>query len=673
MLLVQQKEMMFPNCDLSRACASSTTLTTASSSSSSDDFLANLLKLACSYCDAEENISTQVNNNTRGGSSDESNQAARIYSLGLVFYRLFSGEEERRPAEEKLEEEGKKQCSEKKTETDDDDDLSQELFEDLEPLPFDQAVLPNIALDGADFEKISILDDFGLGGDNYIIDDTTTFPSQNRGKRRTQNNNVSSVSVSVEILKAKGFPVALCDLIANMLDCGNGDLSGEDAYQKISDVRDDLQLMLDKPAIYLHDQDMGKLSTTGIQFGETMFGRNSELSSMRDVYSHATSFGEMVIISGPSGSGKSLLAYEFGKFVLSKGGIFLSGKFDQLQQGKPFSALASAFNQYCGMLLQSSNLAPTKEQLATKVNTVLGSDTYHLMKLIPNLETILVGEMNMNDINHDVGCSDAQKRLQYLLCRFVDIISSLFSAPVTLFLDDLQWADAASIAAVNQLLLTGDPSSQTRRLFFLGCCREGEIENSNNSLWKTGFNVDLLARSTKLKLDYMTEETLNRMVSETLHLFPRLTRVLSNIIYHKTKGNPFFVSRLMLSLSKQGLLRPSLSRRRWEWDIEKIQREKLPDDVAEFLANSINVLSQDVKSALRVLSCFGASSNVSFIKTMEGALNMNLIDKLDVSVNEGLLDKIDDQYRFSHDRIQEAVYRTIDGRDRSSISRMEWL
>jgi len=112
----------------------------------------------------------------------------------------------------------------------------------------------------------------------------------------------------------------------------------------------------------------------------------------------------------------------------------------------------------------------------------------------------------------------------------------------------------------------------------------------------------------------------------------------------------------MLSLSKDGLLRPSLRRRRWEWDEEKILCLNLPDDVAEFLTHSIEALPDDVKSSLRIMSCFGASVDSAFLKTLERALDTNLVDSLDAAITEGFLDKTDDQYRFSHDRVQEAAY-----------------
>eukprot|EP00984_Skeletonema_dohrnii_P022221 scaffold11337_cov177-Skeletonema_dohrnii-CCMP3373.AAC.1 len=121
-------------------------------------------------------------------------------------------------------------------------------------------------------------------------------------------------------------------------------------------------------------------------------------------------------------------------------------KFDQLQQGKPFSALAAAFNGYCGMLMKSSELQKRREVVASKLRSSLGREAYYLTKIIPLLNDIL-GSEKSDDTFYDDNCVDAQRRLQYLLCQFVEVLSSSYTAPVTLFLDDLQWADSASIAA----------------------------------------------------------------------------------------------------------------------------------------------------------------------------------------------------------------------------------
>jgi hypothetical protein len=476
----------------------------------------------------------------------------RMYSLGVVFHQIFSGGEHP-PSLEYPKGEGEESSED------------EELLENLEPLPFDQDQGGAIDFDGA----LSILDDveeeFSLLNDDVSGDNLFNHPNPKTKRRHTTQDGCfnNMCSVSVEPLKAKCLTRALCDLVANMLDCANGTISKDDMYRKMSDVRDDLQLMLDKPSIYLYDQDIGRLSSTGLQFGDRAFGRKAKLSTIKDVYRQSVSGeSELVTISGPAGTGKSLLASELGNHVLSSGGILLSGKFDQLQLGKPFSALASAFDVYCGCLsqttFQNSGSSSIADVIASRLRSSLGREAYYLAKIIPNL-AIILGPEPSPSINNDEDCFNALNRLEYLLCQFVEVISTSFAAPVTLFLDDLQWADPASISAVNHLLFT---SGQNRRFFFLGCYREEEI-NEGHPTWKLLSNAATSGICcTNVKLDCMDEETLNTMVSETLCLLPRLTRSLSNVIYRKTKGNPLFVSRLLLSLSKEGLLCPSLTLRR---------------------------------------------------------------------------------------------------------------
>eukprot|EP00984_Skeletonema_dohrnii_P006212 scaffold2234_cov80-Skeletonema_dohrnii-CCMP3373.AAC.1 len=242
----------------------------------------------------------------------------RIYSLGIVLYEIFSGGE--RPPETEMGEQigggkpddGTAELSQ---------ELSQETSEKLDPFLIDDVAAELNLFDGIIDDRYSLCND--IGGDDFF-----NVENDRKSKRQTQSCSYKVYDVSVEPLKAKCLPGSLCDLVANMLDCANGSPSpsGEDSYHNMSEVRDDLQLMLDKPTIYLYDQDIGRLSITGLQFGGTVFGRNAELSTVKDAYRRSVSGGsELVIISGASGSGKSLLGYEVGKHVSAGGGIVLSG------------------------------------------------------------------------------------------------------------------------------------------------------------------------------------------------------------------------------------------------------------------------------------------------------------------------------------------------------------
>ncbi|KAL7547671.1 hypothetical protein ACHAWF_010955 [Thalassiosira exigua] len=163
-----------------------------------------------------------------------------------------------------------------------------------------------------------------------------------------------------------------------------------------------------------------------------------------------------------SGTGKSVLAHRFGSFVTSQKGMFLSAKFDQLQQTTPFSAIAAAFNQYCDMLLSERESTHAK-MVTAQLKLTLGYEAHHLVKVIPGLKK----NLGLDDITHELkqGCVNAQKRLLYLLCRFVEVIAAFPEAPVTLFLDDLQWADLRSIEVIRQLLLTLGTFNNTSHFF----------------------------------------------------------------------------------------------------------------------------------------------------------------------------------------------------------------
>jgi len=226
---------------------------------------------------------------------------------------------------------------------------------------------------------------------------------------------------------------------------------------------------------------------------------------------------------------------------VSNRGLFLSGKFDQLQQARPFSAVASAFNGYCDMLIREGGPQRVSE-VASKLRMTLGIEVFHLTNVVPSLGGILgpspVGLYYQQDY------VNAQRRILYLLCQFVEVISSSSGAAITLFLDDLQWADQASIEVVKQLILTSSSVNTSKQFYFLGCCHKDEM-GSGHPLYGMLLRVGCVGCSvTKVQLACMSEDTINSMILQLLCLSPRLVKSLSSIVYHKTKGNPLFVSQV---------------------------------------------------------------------------------------------------------------------------------
>lgn len=188
---------------------------------------------------------------------------------------------------------------------------------------------------------------------------TESYDTQYNNQSSKKMCQIPSGSPYGETLKSLGIPIALCELISNMIDA-----TGDESYTTMSAVRDDLKMLMDKPDLYLRDLDITHVSDIGLQFetssGHTCFGREAELEALKESYHRSISSEcEVVMISGPSGIGKSMLSSNFCQYItlgnvndddVGSGGIILSGGFDRLQ-AQPFQSFSSAFDQYCTWLL----------------------------------------------------------------------------------------------------------------------------------------------------------------------------------------------------------------------------------------------------------------------------------------------------------------------------------
>uniref|UniRef100_A0A7S2L2X7 Orc1-like AAA ATPase domain-containing protein n=1 Tax=Skeletonema marinoi TaxID=267567 RepID=A0A7S2L2X7_9STRA len=486
----------------------------------------------------------------------------------------------------------------------------------------------------------------------------------------------SPESRTVEPLRSLALPTALCNLISNMIESTNPGSNtrdvDDDTYKSMTDVRDDLKMMMDTPDLYLRDIDIIHASNVGLQFegigdreGHTpLCGREAELETLKESY-HRSILGEseVAMICGSSGIGKSKLSQEFAEYVTTRsshvgGCVFLSGRFDKVQQAQPFQAISSAFDKYC--LWLSSRDQITVEKISSALSADLKDDVTSLVALMPNLARIIGKDCDgEKDDEKDESAVDAQKRLRYLICQFVEITSRCHEEPLILFLDDCQWIDAASVALLNQILVMSGASTKDNRFFFYCCCRDDEMNESHQLSLMLSSIADFGIKTNKILLTSMSEDTVNKMVSAMLSLLPRLTRPLASIIHEKTKGSPLFIKQLMVELNKQRMLHPSLTRRRWVWKSDKIRDMEVPENVDMFINKSFNQLSSEVLSALSVLSCFGSSADVHLVQRLETEIRQSLVEQLDTAVAANVLGKRNGKFYFLHDKLQEAAYSVI--------------
>ena len=329
--------------------------------------------------------------------------------------------------------------------------------------------------------------------------------------------------------------------------------------------------------------------------------------------------------------------------------------------------MASAFDQYCDLLLslQQEGAAGRFNSIVDSLRVALGQDAHHLFNVIPKLQTIL-GERNEPKKNNNCSSSAADPnlnnsffKLQHLLSQFVDVISKNSDVSVVLLMDDVQWADEASLAILNRIL-----RQKQNKFFFIGTCRDDEMAH-DHSFWKMIDSVQALGvQKTQVKLGCMDEDTLNKVVSDLLCVFPRRVRSLSSVLFSRTKGNALFFMQLLLSLHRDRLLYLDFGCKRWVWNEEKIVSMKLPDNIAVFFTSGITKLGIEIKTALHSLAMFGASAKVSYLVLLETHLGMHLVEPLKNAAAEGLVTNMNGSFHFCHDRIQEVSLNLISEQDR---------
>ena len=574
--------------------------------------------------------------------SSQPRTSRQIFHLSLVFYRLFSG-----------------------------GDTPPSTLMTLASLPRAFVSLCTMTLvkngtasNGNNSSSYNHSNNNGYANMNNDNQDDRSLSNQSNSKRHQgpARKEIGLCQISCEYLLLSGVPSPLCHLIFNMMDCVHGDFAENDCYSNFNDIISDLRLMMDKPDKFLWGfqtmiMDQSSTSSSGTQF-QLLSGmdisRHKEFESIGSSYRSCLSgYSQVVIIQGESGSGKSWVAHQVGTFIISGGGIFLTGKFDQVNQATPFSALASVFGQYCDIILNSKELSWAKI-ITNQLKVALGQDACHLISVIPKLGLILENDIySTASVFTDLNCSNAVQRLHRLFCLLLEVMAAN-SVSITFCMDDMQWADEASISVLTRLV-----TQRCKKFFLLGCCRENEMKN-DHPFWDLLQSVQIYGvKVTTIQLHGVGEVELNQVISELLYLSPRLVRPLSDIVHSKTHGNILFISQIMMSLHRDGLLYLDYDQQRWMWDKDKILSMKLPDNVALCFANGIRKLPLDVQAALHTLSMFGLSLKFEYMQLLESQIGLSLLDPLERAASEGLVIKQKGSYEFSHDSIQEASYNMV--------------
>ena len=507
-------------------------------------------------------------------------------------------------------------------------------------------------------------------------------------------------------LRDMGYPTSLCICVGSLLDASN--TRRPDRYNSIDEVEADLVLMTGKPDRYLFDPRPtasstpastpsvpmsaasivnGAIDSSRLSFPTNkLYGRDQQLAELLHIFQHVLVEGgqrEFVTLTGYAGTGKTALVEQLRKPLASMSGNLICCKFDKLNNTQPMQVIFNAFDAYCKEIAGIGGCSrktpeipnmPCYCHVREAVQKTLGGNISVLTDLMPNMRHLAVDDEVMSSGSTDLPGVEALNRFIYFFRMFVRAIAST-KTPLVLFLDDLQWSDAAAL----ELISTLASDSEVKSMLFVATYREEDVSQDHPLHSELARLRVSGIRINSLSLDNIGGKDLNAYVSDVLNLSPRITRPLAEVVHAKTTGNILFVVEFLRSLSAEGLLRFSARSRRWEWDAEAIQARSVDDNVVGLIMKKMLNLDKDMQWMLKVAACLGSQSNGETLiqLLLSGQRSMAMVTAtLDVAVKKGLMAKVGSDYKFPHDQIEQAAYSLIPVEQRPalhlSIGRTLW-
>ncbi len=405
---------------------------------------------------------------------------------------------------------------------------------------------------------------------------------------------------------------------------------------------------------------------TTLRVSQKLYGRAAASQDLLAAFERSSiGQAELVLVSGAAGTGKSALVQEMHKEFARRRCHFISGKFDQRNRNVPYASIATAFRE-----LMQQLLALPEDALGHwkgVIQRAVEPNGQVLVDVIPELEHIIGSQPAVAP----VGPVETQNRFLFVFGRFIQAIAT-DKHPLLIFLDDLQWADPASLRLLQSIL----SDRETRHLLVIGAFRDDEVSESHPFRYTLRELDEAGCKPTSVHLQPLVESDVQSMVSDSLDR-PNGVGELATLVCSKTQGNPFYVNQFLETIYERNLLWFDLDREAWAWDLPKIEAAMVTDNVIDLMAEKIErVLSPAARETLQHAACIGYRFDLRTLAAVSERSEVEIAVDLWTTLREGLVlpesneyrytehsgTRLlpDIEYRFLHDRVQQVAYLSID-------------
>ncbi|MCA9713454.1 MAG: AAA family ATPase, partial [Myxococcales bacterium] len=386
--------------------------------------------------------------------------------------------------------------------------------------------------------------------------------------------------------------------------------------------------------------------STFFRLPQKLYGREDALATVEAALERVRRGGaELVLVRGPAGIGKSATIQELRRALVALDGLFLAGKYDLLQRDVPYRGLVQALSSAASYLLAET---PARlERWTARLRESVGSLGPVVLELVPALGRVLGPQGRPPELLPDA----MTKRLRAAMRGVIRGLARP-GHPLVLFLDDLQWADNATLELLEHLIDPEDESS----LLLVGSYRDDEVDVEH----PLRHALAMSRGYTELELRPLTHAHIAALIADALDCDVEAVQALAEVTREKTLGNPFFVGQLLSKLHDEGLIALDERTSRWTWELDSIRASSQPDSVLELLTARLARLPARAVQLLRLAACVGSRFDLGTLALIDGAPDLEIAAALVHAAVAGMINAQGSLYSFCHDRVRQAVYEGLD-------------
>ncbi len=402
---------------------------------------------------------------------------------------------------------------------------------------------------------------------------------------------------------------------------------------------------------------------------QKLYGREAEvkrlLAGFYRVAKTRNSKTEMMLVSGYSGIGKSVLVREIYKPITAHRGYFIAGKFDQFKRNIPYSAAVSAFKELMGQILTESEAKMS--QWRRKILEALGLNGRVIIDVIPEVE-LIIGKQPPVAI---LGGIEARNRFNFVFQKFIRVFCSK-EHPLVIFLDDLQWVDSATLNLIKLIM----SDRQTEYLFLIGAYRDNEVSPTHPLMLAVEDLIKEGAIINSIQLAPLSLENIESLIADAFNTQVKAIKLLAEMVKKKTGGNPFFINQFLKTLDSDRLIKFDKNSLKWQWNLAEIEAQNITDNVVSLTIANLQKLPVTTQELLQLAACVGANFDLNTLSIICQKSPEIIFQELLIAVHSEVIlptSELDDRllienYQFQHDRVQQAAYSLIEEKLQKSVS-----